>query len=355
VLVLGAHALEAAEWLAHEGVQVALHPAADTAAGTDMSTDTPRLWVRPAIDGRLLFPRKCFAGCWIGGNGQQGDVDDVDLVRQAMALLAPGAPIAVRGEIVAKGAGTEPAPDAEPEPADCPLCPAMRFQMNAVADLPGAAGTLYHDEHVFVMPDVAPVIEGHLLVVTTRHGRCSAAVDTATWQAMEEVKVRIREVFRRVYGTGAVFFEHGPARPRAAGSCIDHTHWHCLPASRSIRPAIDAHGLAGQKADRSVLQAWYRRGQSYLAVQEGASALYAFPADDEGLPRQFLRWAAWTTLGDGSGSGSRTGGGDWRWHVALGSAGSRAVFLETVNRLLPASAALLPAQPKPPKPPDSHQ
>jgi diadenosine tetraphosphate (Ap4A) HIT family hydrolase len=333
--------IEAARWLAGEGVQVALH-----ARGP--AVDALRLWVRPGVDGWLPYPRMGFAGCWIDGSRSRVD----EAVQRVTAFLAPGAPLAVRGEIVAVGAapaegGMEPGPTS----SDCPLCPARRFQANADADLPGAAGTLYADNHVIVMPDVAPVIEGHLLILTTHHHPCSAAVDAATWHAMERAKAEVRNLFGRAYGTGALFFEHGPARPQAAGSCIDHTHWHCLPTSQSIRPVIDAHGLHGtQLADRTLLRDWHRGGQSYLAVEEAFGEqndypLYAFSADD--LPRQFLRWAAWRTLARPGDADATSGRREWLWHVTVGSPASRAAFLYTLNRLLAAQPV--------PMPPDSHQ
>ena len=63
---------------------------------------------------------------------------------------------------------------------DCVLCPPLRFRFNHMVELPGAGGILCGDRDFFVVPDLAPVAEGHLLLVTTAHWTCALPMHSAT-------------------------------------------------------------------------------------------------------------------------------------------------------------------------------
>lgn len=104
------------------------------------------------------------------------------------------------------------------------------------------------------------------------------------WSAVERARRGVDAIFREVYGRPAVFLEHGPARPRAAGSCVDHAHWHCLPAMAPIRPIVEANSLRGQPIDGTTLHAWHAARRSYVSVEEDGQ-LWGYEAEE--LPGQF--------------------------------------------------------------------
>jgi diadenosine tetraphosphate (Ap4A) HIT family hydrolase len=211
--------------------------------------------------------------------------------------------------------------------ADCLLCPRLRFWFNEMADLPGPETVLWKDSDAYIAPDLAPVAEGHLLVVTDRHYECVGACPPELWGSVLAATDRVAAMYRAVYGTPAVFFEHGPARPGAAGSCIDHTHLHCLPATAALRPALDSAGLTGEPATFDTLKALWDAGESYLYLDEAGSQV-AYRAEE--LPSQFLRRAAGRVFGpEGPAS-------PWRWQECCGAQASRRRFLRTVERLGPA-------------------
>jgi diadenosine tetraphosphate (Ap4A) HIT family hydrolase len=213
---------------------------------------------------------------------------------------------------------------------DCVLCPPLRFRFNHMAALPGADGILCGDRDFYVVPDLAPVAEGHLLLVTTAHWTCSGAFPAWLWRAAVRWRDHVAAIYRAAYGTEEIaVLEHGPARPQGGGSCIDHAHWHLLPGVPGVRAVVEGQGLAGIPATHEAARALLAAGRSYLLIEEaGDGRLYA--AED--LPGQFLRRAAVTALDGWPEPPPSTA---WRWQEMFGLPGNRRRFLATLETLLP--------------------
>ncbi|TDB94303.1 hypothetical protein [Actinomadura sp. 7K534] len=211
---------------------------------------------------------------------------------------------------------------------DCVLCPPLRFRFNDMADLPGESGVIGRDADFLLIPDVAPLADGHVLLVTREHHRCAGAFGRRMWDRALAWRNRVAGLYGEAYGSrDLVLFEHGPATPQGGGACIDHAHWHFLPGTRGLRPAVEAHGLPGAPADRAALRAYIRAGRSYLLVEEdGLATVHA----GDGVRSQFLRWAV-TSAGRG---------GTWRWQETFGLPGSRRSFLRTLQAMRTAAGRL---------------
>lgn len=320
---------------------------------------------RPRIRGTLLrraagpecFPAGAFAGCWSA-------VADPDRLTALARLVRPGGVLAVERPGAGAPAGghrmpvpgghvefvtgtiAAPADDAEPgdtEPADnaertegaappgepdCVFCPPLRFRLNRIAGLPGAAAVLGGDDAFFVIPDLAPVAEGHLLLVAAGHRLCAGALTAAEWARAERWLAWVSHLYRAAYGTtGLLVFEHGPARPQEAGACVDHLHLHLLPGAPPLARALDRSGLTGVAAGIATVRALHSAGRSYLWVGD-----VVYPVD---RPRaQVLRWAA---LAAGAPGGATGPAPAWRWQESFGLPESRRRFLATLGALLPAA------------------
>ncbi|MGH3243889.1 MAG: HIT family protein [Spirillospora sp.] len=221
---------------------------------------------------------------------------------------------------------------------DCVLCPPLRFRVNAMADLPGESGVIAHDADFLLIPDVAPLAEGHVLLVTREHHQCAAAFGPVLWERALRWRDRVARLYQRAYGTPELLlFEHGPATSQGGGACIDHAHWHFLPGTPGVRTVIEAQGHPGAPADHATLRAYLRTGRSYLLVDEDGVAT-VHPGD--GVRSQFLRWAVTTAGQDES----------WRWQETFGLPASRRLFVRTLQALRGAAAP-----PDSDAPPDSHQ
>ncbi|WP_433478994.1 HIT family protein [Spirillospora sp. CA-142024] len=222
---------------------------------------------------------------------------------------------------------------------DCVLCPPLRFRFNGIAGLPGESGVIAGDRDFLLIPDVAPLVEGHLLLVTRDHHQCAGDFGREMWERALHWRDRVARLYREAYRTGELLlFEHGPATPQGGGACVDHAHWHLLPGTPGVRAVVEREGRPGTPADHAALRACFRTGRSYLLIEEGGVAT-VHPGD--GVRSQFLRWAV-TVTGQGE---------TWRWQETFGLPGSRRRFLRTLGAMRAATAAL----PDEDHPADSHQ
>lgn len=168
---------------------------------------------------------------------------------------------------------------------ECLFCPPNRFKINRRLGLPGASAIFWGNEDVFVIPDVAPLVEGHLLIVSAAHYSCYGAAPAETRQALRCARTTVRDVLRQAYHQPVLFFEHGSVSPYGAGACIDHAHWHCIPAEPLARQ-VDMFLGNGRAADIDDLPAFEERRTSYLYIEDDAGGR-VFEADR--LPCQFMR------------------------------------------------------------------
>ncbi|WP_378616137.1 HIT family protein [Nonomuraea cavernae] len=267
------------------------------------------------------------------------------LVAQAISLLAPGGRVILCGEkpmspfertgwagylsaagliLEGESAGREltARKDGDDVTGDteCVFCARYRFRLNEDAGLPGAAGVLWGDDDVWCAPDLAPLRPGHLLLVSTAHYPCYGACPTGVLGRLAKHKELVTRLLTRVYGLPVTFFEHGPATSQGAGACIDHAHLHCVPGVATVRARVEAEGLSGHALGRAGPADFYRRGTSYLYVED-AEGPSAYPCTTP-LPTQFLRKAAAEL-------------GPWRWQESYGTLATRERFLLTLRGLLP--------------------
>lgn len=95
---------------------------------------------------------------------------------------------------------------------------------------------------VFVMVDCAPIVPGHLLIVSEGHDRSLAAADLEVVEVVRALASTIDEQLSPLVGTSYVFFEHGPSADLSeTGGCgIDHLHLHALPVPEAaIEPVLE--------------------------------------------------------------------------------------------------------------------
>lgn len=222
---------------------------------------------------------------------------------------------------------------------ECVLCPPLRFRFNGMADLPGESGVIARDRDFLLIPDVAPLAEGHVLLVTQEHRQCAGEFGREMWERALRWRDRVARLYRAAYGSGELLlFEHGPATSQGGGACIDHMHWHLLPGTPGVRAVVEARGRPGAPADLAALRACFRAGRSYLLIEEN-EVMTVHPGD--GVESQFLRWAV-------TAAGPEV---TWRWQETFGLPAGRRRFLRTLTAL----RAAMTAPPAGDQPPDSHQ
>lgn len=213
---------------------------------------------------------------------------------------------------------------------DCPFCVPRRFQLERTVGLTGAGSVLWGDSSVYIAPDLAPLMEGHLLMISAQHrscfGACMPELDTAT-RCHQSLITRL---FLDVYRTPALFLEHGPARRGEAGSCIDHAHLHCLPLGMGpMVQILEQRFGPSRSATLKELRRLYDTGTSYLYVQQSMEEGRVYVADV--APSQFFRQAVASVASLSS----------WRWQTSFRKMETQHTHRRTLHNLWGAADHLL--------------
>jgi diadenosine tetraphosphate (Ap4A) HIT family hydrolase len=226
--------------------------------------------------------------------------------------------------IAAKPADAHSHDSESPEQCDCRLCPEERFSYSRLAGLPTFSSILWGDEHLYVIPDLAPLVEGHLLLVSSRHYINYGASPVQLGRRIAKQQKRLVSLFRSAFDRPTLFLEHGPAFRGRAGSCIDHAHLHCLPidSSQFLDGLVAVLGR-GMRASLPTIRRLHRARKSYAFVQPGAEPGRVYEA--EVLPQQFFRQAVVNVHG----------GRDWRWQDTFRTESSIRSYLRTTQVLRP--------------------
>jgi diadenosine tetraphosphate (Ap4A) HIT family hydrolase len=176
----------------------------------------------------------------------------------------------------------------------CPFCSKSGFEQHKLI-----FGTedieyfsIYRTANFVVVPDVAPLIEGHLLIIPKAHYLCYGAALQEHWQEFIELKATITCLLKRVYAN-CMFFEHGAAQEFRAGNSIDHAHLHCLPVSVDITTSTE-NERKWKKIDSLLeLCTLSAENTAYLFYESasGEKFIHTLKKSKSSLPSQYLRKA----------------------------------------------------------------
>ncbi len=209
-------------------------------------------------------------------------------------------------------------------PSNCFFCSPSRFKKNLSIGLPGVGSILWGDEDLTVMLDIAPLSEGHVLIVTTPHSTCFGACLESVDKKLYQTQQQVCELLDSAFGCKTLFFEHGPAYPAEAGSCIDHAHWHGIPLNGCMPPEIDKILHEGRKGNMNSLRQLHRAEKSYLYLEKHPERKTVHPVNDS-LPSQYLR----QLLVD------RQNPKHWQWQLMCEQIETQEVFKSTLSRFYP--------------------
>lgn len=183
----------------------------------------------------------------------------------------------------------------------CRLCCALDEETDLAdellgIDIDGAMGD------VVVLSDYAPLVPGHLLIVSRGHHKSVGSLGSR--QRIESVTTVLNGIRERYESSGlyVIAFEHGPYRYGEAGSCIDHAHVHVVPCAKEVSlndvffsPVLRSVGLIDwRRLDEIDSLRLLASHVSYLWIQDTAreSVVTVVGAMDF-VPSQTLRrWCA---------------------------------------------------------------
>jgi ATP adenylyltransferase len=131
---------------------------------------------------------------------------------------------------------------------------------------------IYKTPNFVVLPDIAPLVEGHLLIISLTHFLCFGNLPDDHFKEFEEIKDYITQLLTKTY-TRHIFFEHGPALPKRAGCCIDHAHIHCVPAETDLSSTISNKLIKEKISSILDLCDFSKRNISYLFYETSPSKI----------------------------------------------------------------------------------
>lgn len=105
----------------------------------------------------------------------------------------------------------------------------------------------------------------------------------------------IIKLYRELYNSDTLFFEHGSAKSGYAGASIDHAHLHCVPYNNSINNDLDK--LLGKAIECDIfVHSTFKNEFSYIYTENSNNKkIYKV----EKLPSQFLRKLMSEKINDG--------------------------------------------------------
>ena len=120
----------------------------------------------------------------------------------------------------------------------CPFCDGLdsdsRFYQQ-YPELEGYPQILYQTESVMVLPDLAPVKSGHVLIVPKQHVTSHTCLDDSCRREFAQVYDFVKEKLGK---PDTLEFEHGSGflndKQVACGNSVFHAHWHVIPVSGQV-------------------------------------------------------------------------------------------------------------------------
>ena len=206
------------------------------------------------------------------------------------------------------------------ENSKCPLCPKNGFYLyNILSDkFTLEFLTVFKTPNFLVVPDIAPIVEGHLLLITAKHYLSSGEVINRHYNEFNTLKQHTARALTQVYQS-PIFLEHGSVFDKEAGNSIVHAHMHCVPFS--TRKQIDINGgmLPRVKSPSLNTLGEYAKGKKpYLYLETGHGESYVYPVNSA-IPSQFWRRVVATEIGVKQ----------WDWRASLENE-SREIYVKMI-------------------------
>ena len=166
----------------------------------------------------------------------------------------------------------------------CHFCK-KKFERNKEQGLPQEESIVYEDDNIYVMPDISPLIVGHMLIVSKKHyqGYANAGKET-----MKSIKKFLDIYEKKIGNKSYTIFEHGAVRKQTAGASIDHAHFHIVPLRLDFKKELEMEFPKNSQCSLEELLDYAVWGQPYLYFKRGKNEEgYIFQVGE--IKSQYLR------------------------------------------------------------------
>lgn len=170
---------------------------------------------------------------------------------------------------------------------ECPFCKDTRFNNNKLVNLPTEESILFENDNIYVQVDIAPICLGHILIITNRHYLNFFETSNEIKNDAIKLKENIKKIYKEIYNTDVLFFEHGSAKSGYAGASIDHAHLHCIPYKFDINESLNE--LLGNPIECDILSSTYQFENEFSYIYTESPQERKIIYKVEKLPSQFLR------------------------------------------------------------------
>lgn len=167
----------------------------------------------------------------------------------------------------------------------CPFCKDTRFNNLKLINMPEDESILFENDKIFVQVDISPLCRGHILIVTNEHYLNFYETPKAIKDDVIKIKDCIKKVYKEVYNSDVLFFEHGSAKSGEAGSSIDHAHLHAIPYNFNLESEIKLFDTFFECDILTNYQFNNEFSYIYLEQNDRMKRIYKV----EKLPSQFMR------------------------------------------------------------------
>lgn len=198
-----------------------------------------------------------------------------------------------------------------PSDATCCLCGQIRgdqasdFIAHLLPEAPYVRRVLLETESLAVVPDVAPLADGHVLLCPKSHVKSFGQLPAIAAAEYDRLKAQLRALLASTFGGGVHLFEHGMSAAGERVLCtVDHAHVHFVPLPERVRltPLQERSWIEFDGSLASLAR--LTRGREYVMYESPDGARRVHLAAPGELESQYMRKVIAGALADGS---------SWNW------------------------------------------
>ena len=152
---------------------------------------------------------------------------------------------------------------------NCPFCTELQTgRLPDYCDADIDSRILHETERFVVVPDISPLMPGHVMIVPKAHILCYGAVEAAAQDEFSCIVNTTRAILKEHYGP-SVLLEHGTSSLEPVADHVTHAHLHVVPAPIDIRDALSNFNTT-TIARLSDLSHWAARDAEYIYFESCA-------------------------------------------------------------------------------------
>jgi diadenosine tetraphosphate (Ap4A) HIT family hydrolase len=146
---------------------------------------------------------------------------------------------------------------------NCPFCRELQNgRLPEFCDAGIDSRILHETNNFVVIPDISPLVPGHVMIVPKAHILCYGAVEATTQDEFSGIVNAARMIIRDHYGP-SVILEHGTSSIDDVADHVSHAHLHIVPAAIDIRDSLLNFNTT-TIASLADLSSWAARDEAYI-------------------------------------------------------------------------------------------